>query len=294
MNRPDALAWRCRHRVLRLDGRALVMGVLNVTPDSFSDGGCHAGPEEAVAHGLALAREGADLIDVGGESTRPGAAAVAPDEELRRVVPVVAALRRALGDGPEAPVLSVDTRKAAVAARALEAGAAIVNDVSALTDDPDMPAVVRRARAGVILMHMRGTPETMQADPRYDDVVRDVAAYLRERLDALRAAGLDPETLAVDPGIGFGKTVAHNLRLLARLEALQPLGRPIVVGVSRKRFLGTLTGRDVGERLPASVAALACAALHGAHVVRVHDVRASADAVRVVAAVRAEEAACPG
>jgi len=294
MNREAALLWRCGGRTLRVGARPLIMGILNVTPDSFSDGGRYREPAAAVAHGLALARDGADILDVGGESTRPGAAAVPVDEESARVVPVIAALRRALADRPEPPVLSVDTRKAAVAARALEAGASLINDVSALTHDPEMAAVARRYGAGVILMHMRGDPTTMQLDPRYDDVVAEVAAYLAARVEALCAAGLARETLAVDPGIGFGKTVEHNLCLLARLDALKAPGRPVVVGVSRKSFLGKLTGRDVAEREAASLAAMVYAALRGAHVVRVHDVRAARDAAAVVAALRAtEEGACP-
>jgi dihydropteroate synthase len=262
------------------------MGILNVTPDSFSDGGRYADPAAAVERGLAMLREGADVIDVGGESTRPGAAPVPAAEELARVAPVIEGLRRRAGD---TAVLSIDTRKAAVAEQAVALGARLINDVSALTGDPAMAALARRTGAGVILMHMRGEPATMQQDPQYGDVVREVADFLRARLAALAADGLDPQTLAVDPGIGFGKTVAHNLRLLAGLPALVRLGRPVVVGLSRKRFLGTLTGREVGERMAASVAGLAYAAERGAHVLRVHDVRESCDAARLLEALRREE-----
>jgi dihydropteroate synthase len=283
---PAPLLWRCRDRVLVAGPRPLIMGILNVTPDSFSDGGRYADPAAAVERGLAMLREGADVIDVGGESTRPGAAPVPAAEELARVAPVIEGLRRRAGD---TAVLSIDTRKAAVAEQAVALGARLINDVSALTGDPAMAALARRTGAGVILMHMRGEPATMQQDPQYGDVVREVADFLRARLAALAADGLDPQTLAVDPGIGFGKTVAHNLRLLAGLPALVRLGRPVVVGLSRKRFLGTLTGREVGERMAASVAGLAYAAERGAHVLRVHDVRESCDAARLLEALRREE-----
>ena len=273
--------------------RTYIMGVLNVTPDSFSDGGRFRAADAAIEHGLAMARDGADIIDVGGESTRPGADAVLLEDELARVVPVIEALGREL-TGAEAPLISVDTRKAAVAERALVAGASIVNDVSALTADPGMPEVARRSRAGVVLMHMRGEPETMQREPRYENAVAEVSAYLVDRLTALGAQGLDPETLAVDPGIGFGKSLEHNLQLLARLDTLAQAGRPVVVGLSRKSFLGGLTGRGAGDRLAGSLAGLVFVAMQGAHVVRVHDVRESVDAARVVAALKRENATWDG
>src|SRR5262245_49915418 len=215
------LIWQLRDRVIEFGRRPLVMGIVNVTPDSFSDGGQFLDPAIAVEHGLKLVAEGADLLDVGGESTRPGSQPVPLDEELRRVAPVVEALAARAG----VPV-SVDTAKAEVARRCLERGAQVINDVTALAGDPDMPAVARRFGAAVVLMHMQGTPATMQLAPRYDDVVADVARCLRERLEAVSAAGIEPARVAVDPGIGFGKTAEHNLALLARLEELQALGRP--------------------------------------------------------------------
>jgi dihydropteroate synthase len=279
--------WRCRGHTIRFGPRPLIMGILNVTPDSFSDGGRFAAAPEAIRHGLALAQDGADIIDVGGESTRPGAVSMPPDEELARVLPVIEGLARGLGGG-QPPLISVDTRKAMVAERALAVGAAIVNDVSALTADAGMPAVVRRYGAGVVLMHMRGDPATMQQEPRYDDVVREVDDYLARRVAELVAQGVDPETLAVDPGIGFGKTLDHNLQLLARLDVLVRRGRPVVVGLSRKSFLGRLTGRETGDRLAGSLTGLVVAALNGARILRVHDVKESVDAVKVLAALSGE------
>jgi dihydropteroate synthase len=257
----------------------MVMGIVNVTPDSFSDGGSFLRPEVAAEHARRLLDAGADILDVGGESTRPGAEPVSEDEELRRVMPVIEALANS------GALLSIDTMKAGVARRAVAAGAHIVNDVSALTADQDMARAVRDARAGVVLMHMRGSPRTMQAAPRYGDVVGEVSSFLRERLRELEEAGIAREAMAVDPGIGFGKTVEHNLALLAGLRTLARLGRPVVVGCSRKRFLGEVTGRAVGERLAGSLAAAAVAVFLGAHVVRVHDVAESRDAALVAAAV---------
>ena len=258
------------------------MGIVNVTPDSFSDGGRLAGPSAAVEHALRLAGAGADILDIGGESTRPGALAVDADEEMRRVLPVIEALA-----GRIAAAISVDTTKAVVARAALRAGAHIVNDVSAGTQDPDMVAAVRQEGAGIVLMHMRGNPRTMQADPRYADVVADVREYLARRIEDLARAGVPAEAMAVDPGIGFGKTTAHNLALLAGLGAFVTIGRPVVVGHSRKRFIGDLTGRPVDERLAGSLAAAAAAVLKGANVLRVHDVAPTRDAARVAAAIAA-------
>jgi dihydropteroate synthase len=275
--------WRCRDRVIELGDRPLIMAILNVTPDSFSDGGRYMDAERAIARGRELVEAGADLIDVGGESTRPGAAPVKADEELRRVEPVIAALA---GDGRA--VISVDTSKAAVARRALEAGARVVNDITALNGDAGMADLVAETGAGVVLMHMRGTPRTMQDNPRYEDVVREVREFLAARVDAAARRGVDPDCIAVDPGIGFGKSVEHNVALLANLAACRAGGRPLVVGASRKRFLGALTGRDVAGRLAGSLAAAVCAAMHGADVLRVHDVAESLDAVRVAAALRRE------
>jgi dihydropteroate synthase len=259
--------------------RTVVMGVLNVTPDSFSDGGASADLGAALARGRALVDAGADVIDVGGESTRPGAAPVEAPREAARVVPVV----RALAEGA---TVSVDTCKASVAAAALDAGAEIVNDVSGGRLDPALFDVVARHGACVILGHLRGTPADMHAHARYEDVVREVIAELHERIEAATAAGVPAGRILVDPGIGFAKTAAHNLALLARLGELGALGRPIVVGASRKSFLGALTGRDVGAREYATAAADTAAVLAGANVVRVHDVAAQRDAVLVADAIR--------
>ncbi|MCB9728585.1 MAG: dihydropteroate synthase [Deltaproteobacteria bacterium] len=266
-------------RVLSFE-RALLMGVVNVTPDSFSDGGRYLDPERAVAHGLRLVSEGADLLDVGGESTRPGSEPVDDATQMARVVPVLRALARAT----EVP-LSVDTTSAAVAEAAIEAGATIVNDISAFRFDPQMLPLLARSEAAAIAMHTLGRPATMQRDPRYDDVVAEVAAHLAERLSACAAAGVAVERVLVDPGIGFGKTAEHNLQLIAGLERLASLGRPVVIGTSRKRFLGELTGRGADERDAATAASSAIAVALGAHVVRVHDVAGCRDAARVADAV---------
>ena len=258
-----------------------VMGIVNVTPDSFSDGGLYLDPGAAVGHGRRLAAEGADLLDVGGESTRPGAAAVDAASELERVAPVVAALAGDAGG----PGVSIDTSKAAVAAAALDAGAVWVNDVTALRGDPELAALCAERGCEVVLMHMLGSPRTMQDDPRYDDVVDDVRAFLAERIEAAVAAGVDERRILVDPGIGFGKTVDHNLELLRRLGELRELGRPIVVGASRKRFLGAITGREVDRRGGGTAAANVLALAAGADVFRVHDVaetRAALDAAEVI------------
>jgi dihydropteroate synthase len=259
-----------------------VMGVINVTPDSFSDGGEYLHPEIAVARGVALAAEGADLLDVGGESTRPGSEGVSADVELGRVLPVIRGLREAT----DAPV-SIDTSKSVVAERAIAAGAGFVNDVTALRADPRMAAVVAEAGVPVCLMHMRGTPRTMQDDPRYDDVVSEVAAFLAERVRVAEAEGISPEAICVDPGIGFGKTGAHNLSLLRHLDAIVALGVPVVVGVSRKRFLGAIIGDPDAPRAVATAAANVEAVRRGAWMVRVHDVRETREALAVAAAVQA-------
>jgi dihydropteroate synthase len=263
--------------------RTLVLGVLNVTPDSFSDGGLFAGAEAAVARARQLVGEGADVVDVGGESTRPGSAGVSEAEELRRVLPVVEAL------AAEIPVpLSIDTTKAAVARACLRAGARIVNDVSALEADPAMGGAIAEAGAAVILMHRRGAPRTMQDDPRYDDVVAEVRAALAAALARAAAAGVDPARTLVDPGFGFGKTAAHNVALLAGLGVLASLGRPVVAGLSRKATIGALTGvADPAARLHGSVAAACLAAVNGAAMVRVHDVAPTREALAVADAVRA-------
>ena len=259
--------------------RPLVVGIVNVTPDSFSDGGEFLDPGSAVEHSAQLVREGADVLDIGGESTRPGAEAVDAEEERRRVVPVLEGL---VGIGVP---ISIDTSKAAVAEAAIEAGATWVNDVTALKGDPDLAALCADRRCEVVLMHMLGSPRTMQDDPRYEDVVDDIRAFLAERIEAATAAGIAEERIWVDPGIGFGKTVEHNLELLRRLGELRDLGRPILVGASRKTFIGKITGREPAERVGGTVATTIIAAANGADALRVHDVAATRDALRTTAAI---------
>jgi len=274
------MIWRCGERAFDLAERSLIMGVVNVTPDSFSDGGRFLEPDAAVAHARALLAEGADLIDLGAESTRPGSAPVPPEEQWQRLRPVFEGLAAETG-----AVLSVDTASALVAQRALAAGARVVNDVSAL-GDPAMAAVVAEARAGLAIMHMQGTPATMQAAPGYTDVVTEVAAFLAARAAAAEEAGVARAAIVLDPGIGFGKTVAHNLALLARLDALVDLGYPVLVGVSRKGFIGQLLGgRPPADRLLGTAAALAAAVAHGARLLRVHDVAAARDVVTLAEAI---------
>jgi dihydropteroate synthase len=275
------------------------MGVLNATPDSFSDGGRFAAPQEAVAHGLTMVAEGARIIDVGGESTRPGADPVSEQEELRRVLPVVEGLAAALvdGGGADGTTISIDTAKAAVARASLRAGARIVNDVSALRGDSAMAGVLAESGAECCLMHMRGEPRTMQREPRYEDVVDDVKAFLEERLRFATDAGIDEERVLLDPGIGFGKTSAHNLELLRRLHELVALGRPIVIGTSRKSFLGRLAADAAGvseplpvdARLPGTIATNVLAYERGARVFRVHDVAPVRDALALAAATLAPD-----
>jgi dihydropteroate synthase len=257
-----------------------IMGVVNVTPDSFSDGGRYLDAQAAIEHGLELEAEGAAVLDVGGESTRPGADPVPEAEELRRVIPVIEGLI-ARGAGAR---ISVDTSKAAVAARALEAGATLVNDVTALRGDPDMAGVVAAGGAECCLMHMLGDPRTMQDDPHYDDVVDDIKSFLAERMAVAVKAGIAEERLLLDPGIGFGKTVEHNLELLRRLGEFLDLGRPVVIGTSRKSFLGRLTGRAPDDRVAGTVATNVLAYERGARVFRVHDVAPVRDALAVTAA----------
>jgi dihydropteroate synthase len=251
-----------------------IMGVVNVTPDSFSDGGDHATPDAAIAHGLKLIEEGADIIDVGGESTRPGARAPTLDDELARVLPVVRGL------AGRAPLVSIDSRRAAVMGAALAAGAGMINDVSALTHDPAALGVAARHDVPVVLMHMQGTPEMMQRAPRYDCAPLDIFDYLETRIAACEAAGIARARLIVDPGIGFGKTVQHNLEILRDLAVLKGLGCPIMVGVSRKGFIGRLTAtKTAKDRLPGSLAATLYAIFQGAEIVRVHDVAATRQAI---------------
>jgi dihydropteroate synthase len=282
----DQRVWRCRDHTLSLGERTLVMGIVNVTPDSFSDGAMFASVDDAVAHGARLVDEGADLVDVGGESTRPGSDPIEADEELLRVVPVIEGLVKAR----PGTALSVDTRKPEVASAALDAGASVVNDIAG-GRNVALLETVSRTGAGVVLMHMLGEPKTMQDDPRYDDVVAEVHEFLRERIEAAVFAGVPEERVCIDPGIGFGKTVDHNLALLRAVPALRMLGAAVMVGASRKGFIGTLTGvDDPAARLEGSLAVAVLAAAHGADLVRVHDVAATVRALKVADAVVREPA----
>ncbi len=255
------------------------MGVVNVTPDSFSDGGLYLEPEAAVAHGEQLARDGAEILDVGGESTRPGAAPVPAPEEIERTQPVVSDLA-GLGH-----TVSIDTSKLAVAEAALEAGASIVNDVTALRGDPEIGGLCAERGAGLVLMHMRGSPRTMQDDPHYDDVVEDVKAFLGERLETALAAGVAEERIWLDPGIGFGKTLEHNLELLRRLGELRELGRPLLIGTSRKSFIGRIDGSEADARIGGTIASSVLAVAEGAEILRVHDVAEVSQALVMARAI---------
>jgi dihydropteroate synthase len=272
--------WEACGRAIVTDRVPRVMGIVNVTPDSFSDGGRARGLDEAVAHALRLVDEGADLLDVGGESSRPGALPVPLEEELRRVIPVIEVLATRV----QVPI-SVDTTKAEVARRAIAAGASIINDIQALGGDTELAAVVAGSGVGVVLMHMAGTPQSMQAGPRYGDVVAEVRDFLARRVAAVLAVGIAPARVAIDPGIGFGKTLAHNLELLRNLDQFATLGCAVLVGTSRKGLLGTLTGRPIDQRVVASAVSSLAAAVHGADVVRVHDVGAMVDAIKIWTAI---------
>ena len=278
------MIWRCRDVRFDLAARVLVMGVLNLTPDSFSDGGRWTDPAAALDHARGMIRDGADLVDLGAESTRPGAAPVAAEEQWRRLSPVLVPLVRDV-DGSGRVAISVDTASAAVAERALAAGAHVVNDVTAL-GDPGMAELVAGRGAGIVLMHMQGLPAHMQNDPRYDDVVREVTLWLSTRLMRATAAGIEADRIVLDPGIGFGKTTRHNLELIARLPELARLGHPVMIGASRKRFLGELSGQAVEGRLAAGLAANAIAAFEGVSIVRTHDVAATVQALAVARALR--------
>jgi len=271
----------CAGRELVLD-QPRIMGIVNVTPDSFADGGRHASPEAAVAHGLKMIAEGADLLDVGGESTRPGADEVDEAEELRRVMPVIEALVKQT----RVPI-SVDTSKPGVMRAAVAAGAGLINDVYALRRDGALDAAAALG-VPVVLMHMQGEPRTMQADPQYDDVVADVYGFFNQRLFACEMAGIAKKKLVIDPGFGFGKTVKHNLALLAQLRRFTELGVPVLAGLSRKRTIGEITGRELDDRAHGSVAAALIAVQNGASIVRVHDVAATVDALKVWSAVAAQ------
>ena len=271
---------RAKDRTIEVNDRPLVMGVVNVTPDSFFDGGRYATPEAAIRHALRLAEEGADLLDIGAESTRPGSDSIDEGEERRRLMPVVTAVAKAVS----IPI-SVDTMKATVARAALEAGAVIVNDVSALQADPVMAEVVATTGAGVVLMHMQGSPGTMQNAPVYDDVVGEVAEFFRERVKFCVERGIGQDQIMLDPGIGFGKLLLHNLTLLGQLETFVSLGRPILVGVSMKSFIGQVVGRPVEERSWGTAAAVALAVSKGAGILRVHEVAAMKEVVAMAAAI---------
>lgn len=260
--------------------RCQVMGILNVTPDSFSDGGRFTTADAALVRARTMVEDGASFIDVGGESTRPGAAPVSTQEELDRVCPVVEAIARELD-----AVISVDTSNPVVMAEVVSLGAGLINDVRALQRE-GAPEVAAKAGVPVCIMHIQGEPDTMQDNPRYHNVRRDVSSFLTERMRVVEKAGVRPENIILDPGFGFGKTVEHNIQLLATLEQLHLLGHPLLIGVSRKSMLGAITGRDVNERLPASLAAATISAMKGASILRVHDVRETVDAVKVVTAVK--------
>ena len=274
--------WRLRDRVLLLDARCLVMGIVNVTPDSFSDGGRFLPTESAVAHGLKLVREGADLLDIGGESTRPGSQPISLVEELQRIVPVVTALAQ-----QTTVPLSIDTSKSEVARACLQAGAHLINDVTGLAGDPRMADVVREFSAGVILMHMQGVPATMQLAPHYDDVIGDISRYFDGRMQALLSQGIPAETIMLDPGIGFGKTLEHNLTILARWSEFAVLGRPLCLGASRKGLIGAILQRPIEQRGPGSLAVAAFTlAQNAVQLLRVHDVADTRDLVVMWEALR--------
>jgi len=271
---------RLRDKELELGKRTLVMGVLNVTPDSFSDGGLYLDPKRAEERAWEMVEEGADIIDIGGESTRPGAEPLPLEEELRRVMPVLEAL------GPSFPVpISIDTYKAKVAEEALKAGASIVNDISGLGFDQDMAEVVAHYGAALVIMHIKGTPKDMQLNPTYGDVLGEIKAYLRERIEKAEKAGVRSDAIIVDPGIGFGKRLEHNLEIFRRMKELEELGKPILVGPSRKRFIGEILGVETSQRLYGTLAAVAFSILQGVHIVRVHDVKPCRQLVDVIDAM---------
>ncbi len=270
------MRWIAREHQFDFPCPMVVMGIVNTTPDSFSDGGHFLDVDAAVTHALRLANEGAEILDIGGESTRPGAPAVSEQEELDRVIPVI----QRLAKRPEF-VLSIDTQKPSVARAAIDAGAAIVNDIAANRSDPEMWQVVAEAGAGYVCMHMQGNPQTMQAKPNYDDVTREVCDFFRERLALLSTHGVSIEQVVLDPGIGFGKTLQHNIKLLRDLNKFSLVERPTLVGASRKSFIEKLLGAPIDERLPASLACAAWAAIQGSQIIRVHDVAETVQVVRM-------------
>jgi dihydropteroate synthase len=275
----DRYIWRVGPHSLDCGARTLVMGIVNVTPDSFSDGGRFFDPEVAVSRAIEMVHDGADIIDIGGESTRPGSGPVSVEDEQQRVAPVIKRLAAELD-----VAISVDTRKHEVAEAAVDVGATIVNDVTA-GSDPDMFQLVRETAVGMVLMHMKGEPKTMQESPRYDDVVREVHDYLDSRMKAAVDAGIEWDRLCIDPGLGFGKTTDHSLRLMKETDALLDLGRPVLVGPSRKSFVGDVLRTEIGERLEGTAGAVAYMVAKGAHIVRVHDVKEMTRVVRVVDAI---------
>ncbi len=280
--------WPCRDRTVVLGNRTVVMGILNVTPDSFSDGGDFSDPAAAVDRALEMAAQGADIIDIGGESTRPGATPVSTTEEIERTVPIISNIRE-----HSDVLISIDTMKAETALRAVEAGADIINDISAFETDGAMTDVAAQTQAGVVLMHMKGSPKTMQKDPAYDNVVQEVYSYLEDQLEFAAQRGVRRGSMVIDPGIGFGKTVEHNLELLRRLPELAQCGSPILVGPSRKSFIGHLTNRkSPAERQSGSLGAAAWAVAHGAHILRVHDVIDTCDVCRLVDTLLSGESPC--
>jgi dihydropteroate synthase len=283
-------SWKCRGRTITLGQQTLVMGILNVTPDSFSDGGEFVDPRLAVEHALQMMQQGADIIDIGGESTRPGAEPVSAEEEISRTIPVIREIR-SKSDIP----ISIDTMKAAVAAEAIAAGADIINDVSAFEADAGLPAVAAETGAGVILMHMKGMPRTMQHDPVYADVVAEVCDYLKARIERALEQGISREQIVTDPGIGFGKKLEHNLELLRSLPRLHDCCGPLLVGASRKSFIGQVTGREkAADRLAGSLGVAAWAAANGAHILRVHDVLDTCDVCRLLDTFTSGDPQCNG
>jgi len=278
MNR-TATILEVRGRRFELGSRTWLMGIINATPDSFADGGLYLQEEQAVEHGLRLVAEGADIIDVGGESSRPGADPVTEEEERRRVVPVIKKLRKRSD-----VLISVDTMKAAVARGALAAGADIINDISAFSTDPEMISAVKESGASVVIMHMKGTPKTMQADPKYENVTTEIRSFLAQKLKQAEMAGIPPERIIIDPGIGFGKNVEHNLTLLREQDEFLVFGRPLLLGISRKSFIGAILGLPTGERLEGTIAAAVISVIRGAHILRVHDVEKVKRAVRLTEA----------
>ncbi len=272
---------RCRKKRFTLGKETLLMGVINVTPDSFSNGGLYFDREQAIAHGLKMVEEGADLIDIGGESTRPGSKPIEIKEELRRVIPVIESLAKEV-DTP----ISIDTYKSAVAQRAIEAGAQMINDISGLHLDPELAHVAAKEDIPIVLMHMRGTPETMQKDVRYGSLFSEILEYLRDSVQRAESAGVDPQQIIIDPGIGFGKTVEDNLLIIKNLLEFRVLGKPILLGTSRKSFIGKILNAEVNERLEGTLTSIAIGILNGAHIVRCHDVAQAKKAIAVTDAIR--------